>query len=134
MQHEDQQQTYLAERYRLIGEIKQFWKPGNDAMPEHVDLDALVKFILRRARALQEFCVLNLSRADVAMVFADDDDNEPDWPYTLADDQMKALASELQGYFTSEGDLFWDAIRDGCGRLALVGDTAETAHDQEARQ
>lgn len=124
---QDQPFPTSAERYKLIGDLKQFWRDDDDAMHKCVDLDGLAAFIhesASRRMAMQEFPVLSLSRADIAMAFMDDDDNEPDWPYTLTDSQMQALAIRIQQWLTFE-DIFWDCIRDFARDLALVGGEAK---------
>jgi hypothetical protein len=117
----EQQSPYLAERYQLIGQLKQFWRANDDQMGRHVDLDGLAMFIRRREIGAQGYGVLELTRNDVAMAFTDEDDNEPDWPYTMSDGQMAALALRIQQCLTSDEPTFWDAIRDCAHDMALVG-------------
>jgi hypothetical protein len=126
------EQTPAAERYRLLEALKQFWRAGDNTMATHVDLDGLARFIQRREVAFQRFGVLYLTRTDIAGAFMDDDDNEPDWPYTLSDSQMEAIAAQMQKYLQFDMDDFWDYLRDAASDLALVGGAPVDMPKQEA--
>ena len=122
---QDEQKQRGIGRYRTIGDLKRFWLGDKDEMHLHVDLDALERYIHEREVANLAFPLLAISRADVAMAFADEDDIEPSWPYELTDSQMKALSARIQQYLTSDGAIFWDCIRDFCRELVLTGGEQE---------
>lgn len=116
--HNEELKRLGIERYRLIGDLKQFWRGSDDSMHEYVDLDGLAKFIHKREVAFQRFRVLDLDRAAVAIAFDDEDGDEPDWPYALTDSQMQALADEVQRHLTSETNVFLDAVRNFADNLS----------------
>ncbi|MGW6120459.1 hypothetical protein ACWFRF_15560 [Nocardia sp. NPDC055165] len=69
----------------------------------------------------ESFPVISLTRDDIALALADDDDYRPEWPKEVYDDQVEALALKVQTILTSETDVYWEAVRAGVQEHGLEG-------------